>query len=134
MFKLIKIINSGVNVPEFTKLEKPSSLTVKMGTALVVNGGLAEVCPDGTTPTHIVAEAPKENAEEVVCYEVNGNMRFETTVNSVPTELKVGNRVSLGFDSDGCAVCVGAYNASGVATIVDLLGAKNVGDKVTVKF
>lgn len=134
MFRLIKIVNSGVNVPEIIKLPKPASLNVKAGTALTLSGGYVAMCTSTAAPTYIAAENADSSKDSVFCYAVNGNMLFETTFSAKPTSLAIGDKVTLGSDSNSCTVNVTATTTSGVATIVDLMNAANVGDKVTVKF
>lgn len=134
MFKLIKIQNSGVNVPEPQNLEKNESLTVKSGDALVIENGVAVPCSPTAAPTHIALASAKSGDTKLVAYAINENMLFETTVNADPTALTVGQKVTLGKDADDSASCVTATVSSGVATIVDLMGATNPGDKITVKF
>ena len=134
MFKLIKILNSGVNVPEPQKFNKSASLTVKVGDALIIsNGGLAS-CPATTTPTHVAFSAGKYGESEIFAYEVNENMIFETNVSADPSALMVGDKVTLGKDADGSTVNVTATVTSGVATVVDLMSARQAGDRINVKF
>lgn len=134
MFKLIKILNSGVNVPENVKLPKSTSLEVKMGSALTLAGGSVANCGASAAPTYIAAQNAAAGESSVLCYAVSGNMLFETTVSAAPAALKIGDKVTLGTDADGAAVNVTATTTSGVATVIDLAGAKNAGDKITVKF
>ena len=134
MFKLIKIVNSGVNVPEPIKLRKSNSLNVKAGTALTISGGYVTMCTSTATPTYISLENAGTNKDSVYCYAVNGNMLFETTVSAKPTSLSVGDKVTLGSDAESNTSNVTATTSSGVATIVDLMNASNIGDKITVKF
>ena len=134
MFKLIKIQNSGVNVPEPQNLEKDESLTVKAGDALVIENGVAVPCSATAVPTHIAVANGKIGDKKLIAYTVNENMLFETTVNADPSGLAVGQKVTLGKDDDSSASCVTANTSSGVATIIDLMGAKNPGEKITVKF
>ena len=134
MFKLIKIQNSGVNVPEPQKLEKPLTLTVKAGDALIIENGIAAACPLTTAPTHIAFSSGKYGDLYINAYAVNENMLFETYVNAEPTSLMLGQKVTLGKDSSNSVCCVSATTASGVATIVDLMEAESIGDKITVKF
>ena len=134
MFKLIKIVNSGVNVPEFVTLEKPSSLAVKPGSALVIHDGLAAFCIEDEIPTHISAEVTRENSDTVLCFEINGNMHFEVPLDSAPDGLNIGDLVSVSCDSDDCSVLVSPTVDYGQATVVDLQGATDEGDKITVKF
>ena len=134
MFKLIKIQNSGVNVPEPIHLKKPASLKVKAGDALIIENGYVSACPATTTPTHIAFADGKSNDYNALAYEINENMLFETTVGADPTALTVGQKVTLGKDTNNAASYVTATTASGVATIVDLMDAAISGDKITVKF
>ena len=134
MFKLIKIQNSGVNVPEPIKLKKPASLKIKAGDALVIENGYASACPATSTPTHIAFTDGKNNDYNAVAYAINENMLFETTVGADPSALTVGQKVTIGKDSDNGSSYVTATTSSGVATIVDLMDAVKSGDKVTVKF
>ena len=134
MFKLIKILNSGRNVPEPEKLNKFSNISVKAGEALILDDGEVAPCPSSVTPSYIAFADADESAETVVCYPVSKDMIFETTVNANPSALLVGYKVTIGQDDDGCSVCVTSTTTSGVATIVSLDGATQAGDKVTVKF
>lgn len=134
MFKLIKIQNSGVNVPEPMLLKKSASLVVKIGEALVITDGLLAKCPATTTPTHISLSNGEYGESEVTVFEVNSNMIFETTVNADPSMLDIGAKVTIANAPDSSATRVSATTASGVATIVDLMNAENVGDKINVKF
>lgn len=134
MFKLIKIQNSGINVPELEKLKKLSSTTIKRGEALIVEDGFVKSAPETAKPNYIAFSEAAYNSGDVVCYPVSSDMLFETSVNADPTALLMGAKVTIGKDTDGCSVCVTATTASGVATIVDLMGASESGDKVTVKF
>ena len=134
MFKLTKILNSGVNVPETTILPKPVSLKITCGSALVITDGYAAICQPTTKPTHIAIENTKDGSKKVFCYEVNSDMLFETNVKAVPTALSIGDKVTLATDDNNCASYISSTLTGGVATIVDLMGASAVGDKVTVKF
>lgn len=134
MFKLIKIQNSGVNVPEPQKFYKPSALKLKAGDALIIDNGGVTSCPATTTPTHISFSVGKYNELEVLAYEINENMIFETTVSGDPSSLMVGDKVTIGKDVDNSSANVTSTTASGVATIVDLMNASKSGDKINVKF
>ncbi len=133
MFKLIKIKNSGVNTPEPLKMKK-GAVKINIGTALVINVGNVQPATATSKPTHIAFESAESGQSTILCYEIFPNMLFETTVNASPSSLKIGDKVTLGFDSDSCAACVTSTTASGVATIEELLGAAASGDKITVKF
>ena len=134
MFKLIKILNSGANVPEPVKLPKSPSLGVKMGSALILSGGTVANCTPTTAPTYIAAQNAVSGEDKVLCYAVSPDMLFETTFNEPSESIVIGAKLTLGTDDEGSAVNVTADTLSGVATVVDLMGAINPGDKVTVKF
>ena len=134
MFKLIKIQNAGRNVPEIEKLQKLSSSTIKAGEALFIEDGFAKACPVTTVPTHIAFADAAYGTNDVICYPISGDMLFETTINASPSGVYVGSKVTLGKDSGSSSVCVTATTTSGVATVVDLMKATAVGDKITVKF
>lgn len=134
MFKLIKILNSGVNVPETVKLPKSASASIKLGSALTLIDGEVTSCSATSAPQYIAAQNAKIGEDSVLCYAVNENMIFETVFNASPDGVLLGHKVTLGTDADGATVCVTANTASGVATVTDLMGAKAAGDKVNVKF
>ena len=134
MFKLIKIQNSGVNVPELEKREKPYYNIVKAGEALIIEDGQLNSCPATSAPTYIAFAGAGEDTDTVVCYPVNSDMIFETTVNEDPAQIVNGSKVTIGKDDDYSSVCVTATTASGVATVVDKMDASKIGDKIAVKF
>lgn len=134
MFKLIKIVNSGVNVPEPCRLPKSKSAVIKMGAALLLNEGSATNCARTNFPKYIAMEDGVEGKDYVTAYQVTGNMIFETTVDADPSSLVIGDLVTLSTDASGATVCVSTITTSGVATIVSLEGATKAGDIITVKF
>ena len=134
MFKLIKIQNSGVNVPEPTILKKSTDNAIKLGEALILEDGLLIACPSTVIPSYVALCNAKHEDSEITVFEINSNMLFETTVNTTPASLLVGEKVTLACDDDGSTVMVTATTSAGVATIVDLMGASKSGDKITVKF
>lgn len=134
MFKLIKIINSGANVPEPVRLSKASDTVIKEGTALTLSGGLIINCGASVAPKYIAFAAAPAGTTEVLCYEITEGMRFEAPTSVSPTAYTVGALLNLATDASGAAYGVGAVNASGVATVVTIDGASGIGDTVTVKF
>lgn len=125
MFNVKKILGARINVPEPEKHIAGTAIT--QGMALTLTGGKL-VAATGT-PTHIALGAAKAD-EEVACYAVLPAMHFEVPVNAAPTSLKEGDKVTIAEGSLG----VTATTQSGVATIVDLNGAKAAGDLIMVKF
>lgn len=136
MFKLIKILNSGRNVPETVALPASAATVYKEGCALVLSSGAAANCATTGTPTYIAAESKTgASGGTVRAYPISPDMIFETTFSATPTSLAVGSKVTLTVSAtDSTASGVTATTTSGVATIVDLLGAAASGDKVLVKF
>ena len=134
MFKLIKILNSGSNVPEPCLVEKSSTLKVNMGCALVLSGGKASTCSSTSMPTHIArADGPK-GTTSVMCYPITSDMVFETIIYGDPTVVFPGEKITLCSDEDGCTVAVTDELDEGVATIVDIGDAKKFCDKISIKF
>ncbi len=133
MFKLIKIQNAGVNLPEPIKMSKGNT-KINIGSALVLSAGKVTAPAATAKPAYIAMETASSDQSEVLCYEIFPNMLFETTVNASPASLKEGDKVTLGFDGDSCASCVTATTTNGIASIAELLGASAAGDKITVKF
>ena len=134
MFKLIKILNSGVNVPEPCRLNKESAAEIKIGSALILNGGKAENCPATTRPEFIALEDGVIGKDSVMAYAVYENMIFEAPITESAEALTEGACVTLSKDDNGNTVGVSATTASGVAKIVSLDGATDAGDKISVKF
>lgn len=134
MFKLIKIINSGVNVPEPVRLAKASETVITAGTALTVSNGLIINCTASVAPKYVAIASAPEGATDVLCYEITEGMRFEAPTSVAPSAYTFGALVNLATDATGAAYGVGATNTNGVATVVSIDGAQNVGDTVTVKF
>jgi hypothetical protein len=134
MFKLIKIINSGVNVPEPVRLSKASETVITEGTALTISGGLVINCGASVAPRYIAIAAAPEGTTDVLCYEITEGMRFAAPATVAPTAYTVGAQLNLAVNATGSAYGVGSVNTNGVATVASVDGAQNVGDTVTVKF
>ena len=134
MFKLIKILNSGANVPEPIKAEKIELEEYAIGTPIIISGG--KIAPAGATtvPTHITIGKAIKGENHATVAMISPDMIFETYINQDPASLKVGEKVTLGLNSSSHPVCVTATTASGVATVINTLGAKRSGDKIIVKF
>ena len=133
MFRLIKIEASGTNQPEPHSFKKEIGTEIIAGTALCLSGGIVSSPDAADAPTLISYAGAKENAPEVLCYYVTPTMLFETTVNSDPSQLKVGDKVFMAEDDSGSCALI-SCTVGGKTEIVDLMGAKKQGDRVTVKF
>ncbi|MBQ8720374.1 MAG: hypothetical protein IJY65_05015 [Clostridia bacterium] len=134
MFKLIKILNSGINVPELERIPAASGVSYTVGMAINASDGSAANCTATVAPTHISAQKLAAGEKEyVLCYPISRDMLFEAPVTASPASLAVGSKLTLALDESGRAYGVTATTTSGVATVVDLCGAASAGDKLTVK-
>ncbi len=133
MFKLIKILNSGSNVPEPCRIPT-GGLAFKAGAALTVADGTAAPCGATQAPKFIAMANAEATDTDVICYPVTPDMLFSVKVQENPAALKLFDKVTLYVDSDGMATGVTATTSSGVATVTDLEGAEAAGDTITVKF
>ena len=134
MFKLVKILNSGVNVAEPCHLKADKDNDYFVGTLIKQSYGIATNVTATDKPTHLVGENVGFGTKShVLCHPISPDMIFETTFAASPEGLKPGDKVTLAFDTTS-ATNVTATTTSGVAEIYDLVGAKNVGDRVYVRF
>lgn len=131
MFRLIKIENARINVPEPEYLDVTAAEAVSEGEALVLASGKLTKCGATVAPEFIAMASLSADATKrtiAVC-RVEKNQVYEVPVTAAPTSLKVGDKVTL--NTDGLQVT--ATTTSGVVTIVDLNGATAAGDKVVVR-
>lgn len=131
MFFLLKIENARMNVPE-PEYHEAAAEAIEVGEALTLSAGKLTKCSGTTKPTHIamaVKTAADVDRRMPVC-RVESNQVYEVPVTETPTSLVVGNKVTIAADG----LQVTATTASGVATIIDVNGAKAVGDKIIVRF
>ncbi len=132
MFKLIKIENARQNVPEPDYLDVKASEAVVIGEALVLSAGKLTKCGSTTIPTYIAMGEVTSTATKrtiAVC-RIESNQVYEVECSAIPTALVPGDKVTLATD----ALRVTATKDSGVATVVALNGATDVGDKITIRF
>lgn len=135
MFILRKILDSGVNVPEVVRVKANASLSYKAGTALVLSSGVAANPTATEKPTHICAEEVGAGKQAtMLVYPILPGMIFECAISAAPASVVPGNKLTLSLDSDSRATGVTATVTSGVATVVDLCGAKSAGDKILIQF
>lgn len=131
MFRLIKIENARINVPEPEYLDVTAAEAVSEGEALVLASGKLTKCGATVAPEFIAMASLSADATKrtiAVC-RIEKNQVYEVPVTAAPTSLKVGDKVTL--NTDGLQVT--ATTTSGVVTIVDLNGATAAGDKVVVR-
>ena len=131
MFRLMKIENARINVPEPEYLDVTAAEAVSEGEALVLASGKLTKCGATVAPEFIAMASLSADATKrtiAVC-RVEKNQVYEVPVTAAPTSLNVGDKVTL--NTDGLQVT--ATTTSGVVTIVDLNGATAAGDKVVVR-
>ena len=126
MFSFYKMNNVGINAPAIDMLNANPEVTYKVGDALVLTNGLAAKASGTTAPTHVAAGVASDG--KIAAYKVQPNMEFKTTFSADASAVSVGNKVTIGADSE----TVTATTASGVATIVEKLGTGASGTEVIV--
>ncbi len=133
MFTLIKIQNSGSNVPEPCRIALSTAVTAAYGTPVSVRGGTATVLSATTTllATHLVMA--NTEGKSLLAARITPDMVFEVSVNADPSAMKVGTEYAL--TADGLSLSATAVSGSvRGAVLVDASHAKAAGDKVLVRF
>ena len=133
MFTLVKIQNSGRNVPEPERISLQSTLLADYGTPVSVKAGLATLLSSTTTvlPTHLVLSGT--GTKRLLAARITPDMIFETTVTAAPDSMRAGSEYTLSADGK----CLTATTVSGTtrgAVLVDASQAKAAGDTVLVRF
>ena len=132
MFILKKICNASTNAPEPVRLPTGSD-KFKLGALITLRDGRAYNTTFGEMPTHISGENALYSAKGVLCYELSPDFIFSAPINGDPKDIKVGDKLAILSFGD-FADALMCDTAEGVATVVDLCGAKNHGDFIHVKF
>lgn len=132
MFRLIKCEQGAINVPEPEYYEAKASEPIESGEALILASGKLTKCSGTTKPTYIALSSVSDTAteREIAVCRVSGNQQYEVPVSAAPTSLVVGAKVTI--NTNGTEVT--ATTTDGVATIVNLCGAKAIGDTIVVRF
>lgn len=131
MFKLIKIENARMNVPEPVFHEVKESEAVQLGEALVLTSGKLTKCGATAKPEFIaMADCAADAAKRLIpAARVEPNQLYEVPVQAAPTSLVEGSKVTL--HTDGLQVT--ATTTSGVVTVESLNGAAAAGDIIVVR-
>lgn len=131
MFKLIKIENARMNVPEPVFHEVKASEAVQLGEALVLTSGKLTKCGATAKPEFIaMADCAADAAKRLIpAARVEPNQLYEVPVQAAPTSLVEGSKVTL--HTDGLQVT--ATTTSGVVTVESLNGAAAAGDIIVVR-
>ena len=131
MFKLIKIENGRMNVPEPVYHDVTDDEAVEYGEALVLASGKFTICGATVKPTHIAMGSVAADATKrtLAAARVEDNQLYEVPVTAAPTGLTAGSKVTL--HTDGLQVT--ATTTSGVVTVESLNGASAAGDIIVVR-
>ena len=132
MFRLLKIENGRMNVPEPEYLEAKASEAIEYGEALVLTAGKLTKASGTTAPTHIAmaVKAAADADRRMPTCRIEPNQVYAVPVTAAPTSLVPGAKVTI--HTDGLQVT--ATTTDGVAKVVDLNGAKAIGDEIIVRF
>ena len=135
MFKLIKILNSGVNVPEIEKFPCAHGLELDAGSCVLYDNDRGEIYvgAEVSCPPFIVAKAVKKDDTFALCYRISPGMIFEVPVIGDPANISPGLSVELMIESGRGAYAISDTDG-GPAKIYSLEGATKSGDKVLITF
>ena len=135
MFKLIKILNTGVNVPEPELLPCETNVALDAGSCVVYNNSnnIIRACDHTSPPTHILVKDVKKGDAFALCYRVSSEMIFEVPLIGSPANVRIGMDAEFIIKDGHGAYAIGD-NDGGAAIIYSLEGAKKSGDKVLVTF
>jgi hypothetical protein len=133
MYKLIKILNARINVPEIERISLESAVTVCRAMPVIIAGGTLTVFSSKSErlPTHMTLA--DTSGKEVFCYPLTPDMVFEVSAAQDPTGMKVGSEYLLSEDGKSitAAAASGGYRG---ATLMNKNGAKATGDSLLVSF
>lgn len=129
MFKLLKIENGRMNVPEPVFHEVTAGETVEIGEALALASGKLTKATGKPEFISMGVKAAADTDRKIGVCRVEPNQVYEVPVSAAPTSLKVGDKVTL--HTDGLQVT--ATTSNGVVTIENLNGATAAGDKLIVR-
>lgn len=131
MFKLLKIENASMNVPEPVFYDAAAGEAVSIGEALQLTNGKLTKCGATTKPEFISMgeKGATDEKRSLAACRVTPAMLWEVPVTAIPSALKPGDKVTL--NSDGMQVT--ATTSSGVITVEDVGAAAAAGDKITVR-
>lgn len=135
MFKLKKIINSGVNVPEPELCNVSLTKDVKAGTPLLETDATLRIGDTNMTPTHIAVSDIKKGNGRALCYRISPEMIFEAELCSEEISMiSEGFRITLYDDGSGYNKLSDNIISEGGALVYDMNGADKYGDTVYVTF
>ena len=135
MFKLIKILNSGANVPEPEIRPCETNVAFDAGTCVVYDNSYdaIRICDQTAMPSHILAKNVKKGDSCALCYPISREMIFEVPLIGSPENVRAGRSLEL-VNEDGHGTYAVSDNDGGTAFVYSLEGATKSGDKVLVTF
>ncbi len=135
MYKLIKITNTGCNVPEPMRMPFMATATCTRGTPFYVENGVyaAVHSTSKRLPTHVSLEAIKSK-KELLCYQITPQMVFSVKTSGSPIAMSVGVEYLLSEDGKTLTTNKAALGDYRGAVLVAKNGAKEIGDEVFVSF
>lgn len=135
MFKLKKIMNSCVNVPEPEIVSAQPSLVLSAGSTAYSNTGTLTKGDATTKPTHVLINAKEKGQEQALCYRITPDMIFEVeAVGDNVGDICIGDYVCLYLEgAEGYSKCSDVFEG-GVAYVYDNNGATKSGDTLYVSF
>lgn len=101
MFRPVRILNAGTNVPEIFRLPATAGTAYKAGDALVLTSGALTHATATVKPTYVAAADVGADSTFIPVYAVTPNMIFEAPVTASPAALVIGSVVTLAVDSTG---------------------------------
>lgn len=134
MYKLIKITNSGCNVPEPVRFTLTHSASCERGMPFFVDDGILLPVSSSTNrlPTHITI-LPLNGDKEVLCYEVTPHMIFSVKTSAPIEFMNVGAEYLLS-DNGHTITSTKVTGSQRGAVLISKNGAKELGDEVLVAF
>ena len=132
MFRLLKIENARMNVPEPEYLDAKASEVISIGEALTLSAGVLTQCTGTTKPTHIAMgdKAAADTNRRMPACRGESKQVYAVPATAAPTALVPGAKVTI--YTDGLQVT--ATTTDGVVTVVDKNGATAAGDEIIVRF
>ena len=136
MFKILKILNSGTNVPEPEIFPCDVTIAAPAGSALSLNSdtGHLAIGEPYETPFCVLAEDHKSGTARAMCYRITPDMILEAPVFGDPLKLYNGAGIILHSDPKHGLCGVSDSEDTRIATVYSTNGAKKYGDKILIYF
>ena len=139
MFKLVKIMSSGANVPEPIYVNFDGSCASVAGSVYYLTDGTISPTQDnGYEPLIYALQNLELEGDDIraLCYAITPDMIFEAEVSNSPKNLLTGKpfKLTFGGDGDACAISTDVSSPEeAVGTIININSYESTG-KVLVRF